>query len=527
MLAGALLVLATLFLYVRVRHYNFLVFDDDGYITKNIHVTTGLNPSNIIWAFTSFHESNWHPITWLSHMVDCQWFGVNPGPQHLVNIALHAANVLLLFGLLRTATGAVWRSFFAAALFAFHPLNVETVAWVAERKSLLSMLFSLLTIAAYGWYAQRPCWTRYISVVVAFSLALMSKPMAVSLPLILLLVDYWPLERDKDLPLRTKWIRLSMEKLPLLLMSAASSFVTMAAQRSGGAVENIPFSMRMGNAIVCYVAYIAKTIWPSNLAAFYPYRAASLPCSKVVASAVVLLGITVIVLHFHRARYLVMGWCLFVLGLIPVIGIVQVGLQAMADRYAYVPCIGLFIIIAWGLNDLSEEFDISPVVPTLFALVLMSALVVATNRYLPYWQNGVELFTRAANVADHPDFAIEEALGDAFVSAGQDRAGYQHYGKACTLRPDNALCHYNMGGILLRRNQLQEALRQYQLAASLTDSRELVLSCLIFSGATLLELGDYQTAELKVATALQIDPHNDLALRLRQRLSNEKNSNNR
>ena len=269
--------------------------DDSGYVTKNIHVSTGLNLGNVVWAFTSFHQANWHPLTWISHMADCQLFGLNSGPHHLVNVALHAANVLLLFWLLQRATGAVWRSFLVAALFAVHPLNVETVAWVAERKSLLCTLFSLLTIAAYGWYARGPDWKKYLVVVVAFALALMSKPMAVSLPLVLLLLDYWPLERYEDLPFRRKWVRLSLEKLPLFLLSAASSVVTMVAQRSVGTVTDIsalPLSVRLENAVVSYVAYIGKTVWPAKLAVFYPHPWHSLPWSDVIAAAVILVAIT-------------------------------------------------------------------------------------------------------------------------------------------------------------------------------------------------------------------------------------------
>jgi protein O-mannosyl-transferase len=267
-------------LYSSVRHHEFLDFDDSQYVTKNIHVSTGLKLGNIVWAFTTFYAANWHPLTWLSHMMDCQLFGLNSGSQHLVNVALHAANVLLLFLLLQRATGAVWRSFFVAALFAVHPLNVETVAWVAERKSLLSAFFSLLTIAAYGWYVSRPGWKKYLLVLVAFSLALMSKPMAVSLPLVLLLLDYWPLQRYEDLPFRSKWVRLSLEKSPLFLMSAASSVVTIVAQRSSGSVVDtsaLPLSVRMGNAFVSYVAYIGKMFWPANLAVFYPHPQHSLP----------------------------------------------------------------------------------------------------------------------------------------------------------------------------------------------------------------------------------------------------------
>ncbi len=528
-LLGALLVLATLLLYGPVTHHEFLTLDDSGYVTKNIHVSTGLNLGNVVWAFTSFHQGNWHPLTWISHMADCQLFGLNSGPHHLVNVALHAVNVLLLFWLLQRATGAVWRSFLVAALFAVHPLDVETVAWVAERKSLLCTLFSLLTIAAYGWYARGPDWKKYLVVVAAFALALMSKPMAMSLPLVLLLLDYWPLERYEDLPFRRKWVRLSLEKLPLLLLSAASSVVTTVAQRSIGNVIEIsalPLSVRLENAVVFYVAYLGKTVWPANLAVFYPYPWHSLPRSDVIPSAVILVAIAAAVLYFHRVRYLATGWFLFVITLIPVIGIVQVGEQAMADRYAYIPCIGLLLIIAWGLNDVVTAAAIPRVVPAVVALCLILAFAAATTRYLPYWQNGVKLFTQARFVAGRPDSTIEEYLADALFYIGRYDEAFPHYREACLSEP-NAHCHYNMAEILFNRNQLQDALEQYQLAGRLTNSRDMALWCLINSGKILLDLGDYEAAEMEFAAALQIDPNNSTALQLRQRAFNQKSSENR
>lgn len=463
-------------------------------------------------------------------MADCQLFGLNSGPHHLVNVALHAVNVLLLFWLLQRATGAVWRSILVAALFAVHPLNVETVAWVAQRKSLLCTLFTLLTIAAYGGYVRRPDWKRYLVVVAAFTLALMSKPMAVTLPLVLLLLDYWPLHRYEDLPFRQKWVRLSVEKLPLLLMTAASSLGTVLAQRSGGAVADssaLPLSVRLGNAIVSYVAYIGKTVWPAKLAVFYPHPQNSLPWSDVIAATVILVAITTAVLYFHRARYLAMGWFLFVITLIPVIGIVQVGRQAMADRYAYLPCIGLFIIIVWGLSDAVAATAIPRVVPAVAALCMILAFAAATTRYLQYWQNGVKLLTHAALVAGRPDPGLEEFLADDLASAGRIDEAYRHYGAACVLLPNYPTCHYNMAEILFARHQLRDALEQYQLAATLTGSKEMALSCLINSGEILLDLGDYETAAMKFAAALQIDPNNNTALQLRQRVLNHESSENR
>lgn len=518
-LLGALLVAATLLLYAPVTHHEFLDYDDSAYVTKNIHVRTGLNLDNAAWAFTTLHESNWHPLTWLSHMADCQLFGLNSGSHHLVNVVFHAVNVFFLFLLLENATGAVWRSFFVAVLFAVHPLNVETVAWVAERKSLLSMFFCLVTVGVYGWYVRRPEWRRYLAVVVGFSLALMAKPMAVSLPLVLLILDYWPLRRYEDLPFQRRWVRLSVEKLPLLLMTAASCAVTIVAQRSGGAMADIStvhLSVRLENAILSYVAYIGKTFLPAKLAVVYPLPEHSLPHFEVIAAAAVLVAITVTVWHARRARYLTTGWLLFVITLIPVIGIVQVGHQAMADRYAYIPCIGLFIMIAWGLNDVASLTAMNQVIPALTALCLVMALSVVTHRYLDYWQNGVSLATQARSVAGKPDWMLEEFLADALVTAHRVDEAFQHYSEACKLHPSLADCHYDMAEILFAEHQLQEALEQYQLAGRSTASRDMALSCLINSGEILMELRDYRTAEREFTAALQIDPNNTTVLALRQ-----------
>lgn len=523
-LLGALLVLATLLLYGKVTHHDFLEFDDRAYVTKNIHVSTGLSISNVVWAFTSFHEANWHPLTWLSHMADCQLFGLNSGPQHLVNVVLHAGNVLLLFFLLTRATGAVWRSFFVAALFAVHPLNVETVAWLAERKSLLCTLFSLLTIAAYGRYVQSPNWKRYLVIVATFSLALMSKPMAVSLPLVLLLLDYWPLERYGDLTARSRWLRLSMEKLPLLLMSVASSAVTIVGQRSGGAMVGAstwPLTARLGNAVVSYVAYIGKTFWPTSLAVFYPLPEHPWPWPGVVASASMLAAITAAVLYFHRARYLAMGWFLFVVTLIPVIGIVQVGHQAIADRYAYIPCIGLFLIIVWGMNSALSRASINPAICILTGFCIILMLSLSTSRYLQYWGNGLSLITRARVVAGKPDWMLEELFADTLLTAGRANEAFEHYSEACTLDPNLADCHYNMAEILFSGRQLQKALDQYQLAGRSTDSSDMAFSCLINSGEILMDLGDYKTAQQELTAALQIAPNNSTALLLLRQVSDQ------
>lgn len=520
-LLGLPLALVTFLLYARVIHDQFLDFDDRQYVPRNIHVSSGISLKNIAWAFTSFHAANWHPLTWLSHMVDCQLFGLNPGPPHLVNVALHAVNVLLLFLILQKATGAVWRSFLVAALFAVHPLNVESVAWLSQRKSLFCALFSLLTLAAYGWYAGSPSWKKYAVVVFGFLLALMSKPMAVTLPVVLLLLDYWPLERSSEASPRHKWSWLLIEKLPLFALSAASSVLTMAAQRSGGAVARIselPLTLRLGNAVLSCVLYIGKMFWPAHLAIFYPHPQHGLRWLDVWFAGMILVAITIAVLFAQRARYFKTGWFLFLVTLLPVIGIIQVGRQSMADRYAYIPCIGLFIIIAWGMNDFVTKSHIPQVVPPVVSACVILALALTTVSYLPYWQNGVDLFTHASIIAGAPDPAIEEALADAFVSANLYDEAYRHYAEACTLRPQDALCHFNLAEILFNRNQLPDALQQYQLAGSLTDSSEMAVSCLTNSGEILLDLGDYQSADSRLAAALKIDPTNRDARRLRQKI---------
>jgi protein O-mannosyl-transferase len=524
-LLGALLVVVTLLLYLPVVHHEFIQgWDDDAYITQNIHVRSGLKLANIAWAFTSFEQSNWHPVTWLSHMLDCQLFGLNSGAHHYVNVLLHAANGLLLFWILQSATGGVWRSFLVAALFAVDPLNVETVAWAAQRKSLLSALFSLLTIAAYGWYIRREGWKRYVVIVCTFGLALMSKPMAVSLPLLLLLFDYWPLKRLEEIPLLRRWTRLATEKLLLLLMSAASSILTEMAQRSGGSVMRLsllPISTRMENAVISYVIYIGKILWPARLAAFYPIGF-SRPLGDVIASATILFAMSAMALYFHRARYIVVGWFFFLLTLVPVIGIVQVGFQGLADRYAYIPSIGLFIAVVWGLTAVVESMLITRVVLSFAALCLITGFAAATLHYLECWQNGVQLFSQARVAAGRPDFWLEDLYANALFSSGRIDEALQHYRESCAIEPRTEDCHYNIAHILSSRHQFREAIPEYKLALRFTANRGIALACLNESGEALLQLGEYDAAQQSFAKVLTVDPANATALRLQEQLINRR-----
>ena len=524
-LLGALLVVVTLLLYLPVVHHEFINgWDDDDYVTGNIHVRSGLKPANVAWAFTSFDMSNWHPVTWLSHMLDCQLFGLNSGAHHYVNVLLHAANVLLLFWILQRATDAVWRSFVVAALFAVHPLNVETVAWVAQRKSLLSAFFSLLTIASYGLYVRRGGWKRYWVVVGAFALALMSKPMAVSLPLLLLLFDYWPLKRLEELPFSRRWARLVLEKIPLLIMSAVSSVLTEMAQRSGGSVMQLvllPLSTRIENTVLSYVAYVGKILWPARLATFYPLGF-SPSLGDVIASSAILMGVTALALYFHGARYILVGWLFFLITLVPVIGIVQVGFQGMADRYTYIPSIGLFVALTWGLAAAVERLQVARVVLSLAAFCLITGFAAATVHYLAYWENGVSLFSQARTAYGRPHMWLEQLYGNALLASGRVDEAFQHYQESCALDSENQYCHYEMGHILLGLRQFRNAIREYRFALMLTSHSQIKILCLNESGEAFLQLGDYDAAQESVGEALGIDPANATALRLREQISNKK-----
>lgn len=516
-LLGASLVALVLLVYLPTIHYGFLsLWDDDAYVTDNPHVRSGLTLANFRWAFTSFEQSNWHPLAWLSHMLDCQLFGLNPGPQHFVNLLLHAGNVFLLFWLLQKATGAVWRSFFVAALFAAHPLNVESVAWIAQRKSLLSAFFCLLTIAAYGWYVQRRGWERYAFLIAGFALALMAKPMAVSLPLLLLLFDFWPLRRIEELPFLRRWTRLTSEKLPLFAMSAASSVLTEMAQNSGGSVMGLsllPVSGRIDNVLTSYLAYIGKILWPARLATYYPIQL-SPHAGDAVAAAAILIGITAAAMYFRKLPYLAVGWFFYLIAMIPVIGIVQVGFQGMADRYTYIPAIGLFVALVWGLAEIAARFPISRAALAFGGLCAIVALGTLTARYLACWKDPVALFAHAEASWGKPNFWLEQLYGNALFSVGRTDEALGHYEESCRLQPDTEYCHYNIAHIFSGRGQYAEALGQYQLALRYTASRDMALLCLDESAADLLRMGNYAAAQQALTQALEINPADPMARQL-------------
>ncbi len=403
----------TIALYSPVLWHSFVVLDDREYVTANSHIHNGLNWNTIKWAFTSIEAANWHPLTWLSHALDYQLFALNPAGHHLDSVLIHALNAVLLFLLLEWVTKRVGPSLLVAALFALHPLNVESVAWVAERKNVLSTLFFFLAIAAYAWYVQKPGWRRYLLVAGLFAAGLMAKPMVITLPFVLLLLDYWPLERTplhrtESAPATSTGVprvalsKLLLEKIPLLFLSAGSAWLTLIAQRPAKrTLAELPFGIRLENAVVSYGLYLWKMLWPARLS-LNPHSVGALPAWQLILSALVLIGVTAFVVAFHRKRYLPVGWFWFLGTLIPVIGLVQVGEYAMADRYAYVPLIGIFVMIAWGLADWADAKRIRTVWLTIPALCALAALGIVTIHQMSYWESDYALWSHTLETAETP-----------------------------------------------------------------------------------------------------------------------------
>ena len=505
-----ILFFGTLLLYFPALDSAFVNYDDPAYVTKNVHVLQGLSWNNIAWAWTATVEANWHPLTWISHMTDVQFFGTNPRGHHAVSIALHALNVVLLFFVLRLATRAVMRSAVVAALFAVHPLNVECVAWVAERKSLLSMFFLLLALAAYGWYRRDRSLGRYLAVAALFALALAAKPLVVTLPLLLLLWDYWPLQRlassSGDGP---TFLQLTVEKIPLLALSAFSSWITVYAQRSGGALgttELLPLSQRIGNAIYSYAAYIGKGIWPTGLAVFYPHPEGSLAPWKILTAGLLILLLTALAWHYrNRHRYLLTGWLWSLVAMVPMIGVVQVGRQAMADRYAYLPFVGLFIIAVWGGAEVFARLRMSVFVARAIAAGALLAYASTAFLQINYWHNSYTLFSHALAVTTHNGIA-EDNLGTALMEMGRPDLAQPHFEAAAAYIPQLSTAHYDLGVLAQQQNHPDAARREYELALKYSSDATEAMQAHSNLGFLLLDLSDPKLAAEQFTAALQINP---------------------
>ncbi len=459
---AALLAVATIALYARVYDHAFINFDDPGYVSSNAHVKAGLSTENIMWAFSTGAQSNWHPLTWLSLMLDANLFGAWPGGFHLTSVALHTANVVMVFLLLTRTTGAIGRSAFVAALFAVHPMHVESVAWVAERKDVLSAFFGLATLLAYVSYARairrRIAW--YALVVALYVFGLLSKPMLVTLPFAMLLLDWWPLRRARP------WM-LVIEKLPLIALAIVASVVTFLVQEAGGQVgsaERYPLVGRISNALVAYVRYIGKTFWPRDLAIFYPYPRAAFAIAPVMGAAALLLAITIVVLILARRwRYLPAGWLWYLGMLVPVIGIVQVGRQSMADRYSYLPHIGLFILITWTFADLARHFGAKPRALAAVGVIVLLAFALRTSHQLEQWRDSKTLFTSAIAAAGENELA-EHQLANEFAREKDFDEANRHYREALRINPAYAKAHLNYGKSLVNQRRYDEAIAELRRA---------------------------------------------------------------
>ena len=509
------LVAITWIVFGQTLQFQFVNFDDGQYIYKNPHVARGLTIDGFVWAFTHVHAANWHPLTWLSHMLDCQLYSLTPSGHHLTNIVLHTTNAILLFLVLRQMTGALWRSAFVAAVFAIHPLHVESVAWVAERKDVLSGLFFMLTIAAYIRYARRP-WSpgRYGLVLLLFALGLMSKPMLVTLPFVLLLLDYWPLNRlaaagdpdDKKFQIPRNLI---LEKLPLLALVAASCAATLFAQKVAiQPLTNISLMVRIGNAIISYVAYTRDMFWPSGLAASYPLAAGGVVLSKVLLSLLLLVVISVVVLVLRRRRYLVIGWLWYLIMLGPVIGILQVGNQARADRYTYLPHIGLYLLVTWLVVDLSARWRHRGFVLGLLSISILTPLLFCARIQASYWHDSERLW--AHTLACTVDNTIaEQNLGEALHEQGKTDEAIARFQKALEINPNQASVHSSLAVALLEKGHPQESLAHLQSALAIDPRNE---DAHYNMGNTLLALGRGSEAVSHYSRALELNPDDTEAL---------------
>jgi len=481
------LIVATFCIYSQIQDHEFINYDDNKYVTESSLVQAGLTNENIIQVFTTTHFGGWIPITSISYMLDYQLYGLNPKGFLLTNLFFHIANSLLLFLILFRMTGAIWQSAFVAVVFALHPLNVESVAWVAERKNVLSTFFLLLTIWAYTRYAEKPTTNRYSLVFLFFTLGLMSKPMLVTLPFVLLLMDYWPLRRlkfeqerggneisEKNTARRSEVFRLVREKIPLFLLATGAGIVTFIVVKGGGAfqsVETISLSARLTNAMVSYLEYLGKMIWPRGLSILYPHPGNALPLWQGILCGMVLVGITIISIRLiKKAPYFAVGWFWYLGTLVPVIGIVQTGAQAMADRFTYIPLIGVFIIVAWGVPELISKWRHKEKVLSVSAGIIIFTLLITTWKQASHWKNSITVFKHAIRVTDkkYPGFSIvHNNLGRVLFAKQKNEEAISHFKMAIKLKPDYANAHYNLGSALFAKQKNEEAISHYKMAIKL------------------------------------------------------------
>jgi tetratricopeptide (TPR) repeat protein len=502
------LAVVTWVVFAQTLRYDFVNYDDPQYVYQNARISSGINFANVAWAFSHIHSENWHPLTTITHMLDCQLHGLNAGWHHFTNVLLHCLAVVLLFVALERMTGALWPSAFVSAVFAVHPLHVESVAWIAERKDVLSAFFFMLTLVAYLYYTRSPSVGRYLTVALAVVLGLMSKPMLVTLPFVLLLLDYWPLGRFKARRSNTRRrvLQLVLEKIPLIALSAVSSIVTFLAQRGAiGWTEQLPVSARISNALVAYVVYIRQMFWPAGLAVFYPHPESRLPVWEISLALIVLVGITAAAFVFRKqAPYFVTGWLWYLGMLVPVIGLVQVGWQGHADRYTYLPQIGLYIAVTWAVADLIRSWRFQRMALGVAALIVVSALSWRGWLQTSYWRDSETLFTHALAVTSNNDVALNN-LGIIFLDKGQLDDAISKLEAAIDLRPENAPAHDNLAKALLKKGQVTEAMVHYRKFLELEPANVEARNTL---GTALIQQGHVREALDQWQEALALQPEN-------------------
>lgn len=479
LLTSILIVISTFLAYQGILQNGFVSYDDLKYLSDNNHIRAGLSLDGIIWAFSSSYDANWIPLTWVSHMVDVSLFGINPLGHHLVNLLLHIANALLLHWLLVRTTGAVWRSAAVAALFALHPLHVESVAWAAERKDVLSALFLMLTITMYLRYVANRTTARYLAVIALYACGLAAKPMLVSLPFVLLLLDAWPLRRY--ISAKTRWnstkmslLSLFIEKLPLIFLSIASCAITFIVQQKGGAVNDSiasPFSENVAHAMYNYLTYLSKTFWPSDLAVLYPY-VHELSVWKLGGAIVFLALLTTLVIwQWNNRPYLAVGWFWFLITMVPVVGFVRIGVHSIADRYTYIPLIGIFIMLVWELANFLEFKRCGSVIATLLAIIIFPSLSVATWKQTGYWKDSISLYEHTLNVT-RDNWLIHNNLATEMTKRGLNSKAMWHFNEAVKINPDYVTAHQNRGSVLMLTGDIYGAIRAYQSVLKVNPNLE-------------------------------------------------------
>ena len=519
-IASLLLIAATLLSYQPALHNGFVNYDDDDYITNNPHVKAGLTWAAVKWAFSTYDAANYHPLTWLSHALDCQLFGLNAAGHHEVSILLHGLCAVLLFLFLLRAAGFPGRSLFVAALFALHPVNVESVAWAAERKNVLSMLFFLLALLAYVWYARRPRVERYVLVGLLFVMALLSKPQVITFPFLLLLLDCWPLGRLRSDassaagPASTLGM-LVLEKIPFVLLSLVSAFVTIKAQRAGGAVQTFSqysLLLRFETAVLAYVRYLGKAFWPSKLVALYPHPTVLYPAWEVFGALAFLVFITVAVVATRNRRYLLMGWLWFLGALVPMLGLVQVGSQAMADRYAYIPFIGLFVMVAWLAADCAAR-RVPHSVSVVTAVVILFVLGALTHRQVAYWHD-TESFWRRTLALTGNNYIAHDSLGEYLMEQGRTGEAASQFEAALKIRPDDLPANLDLGAYEHSRGDLAGAIQHYRIVAFYAGDPGMRAKAFANLGSAYRGLGKLPEAKECFEQSLQTQPEHPIPMAL-------------